>query len=84
MKILCPHCNNWSDAAPHGKCPLCKGDLFSDVEPKNIEETKETSNDIKNEQGKKNLETNHTNDAEDKRAGVNKDTKTRSMFFLSL
>lgn len=32
MQILCPHCNDWIDTN-NGKCPICGGDLFSDLAP---------------------------------------------------
>ena len=31
MQILCPHCNNWSDAQ-NSKCPVCGGDMYDDLE----------------------------------------------------
>ena len=49
MQILCPHCSEWIDTK-NGKCPICGGDLFSDLTPKinkkkaPVEEDKKQSN----------------------------------------
>ncbi len=49
MQILCPHCNEWIDTK-NGKCPICGGDLFSDLTPEickkkaPVEEDKKQSN----------------------------------------